>query len=412
MNFIKDFIERGYLYQCTDIENLTKLSEKQKISAYIGFDCTAKSLHVGNLMQVMILRLLQQYGHKPIIIIGSATTRIGDPTGKDSARKILSQEEMVENVIGIKKSLSKFIAFGDGPSDALLLDNSDWLDSIKYLDFLHDYGRFFSINRMLTMDSVKSRLERDQSMSFLEFNYMLLQAFDFYHLKKEFNCILQCGGSDQWGNIVMGVDFVRKLMSNEVYGITTNLLTTSSGIKMGKSINGAVWLNEDMLNPYHYYQYWRNCEDLDVVRFAKLYSEFSVNEMTEFENLAKLDINKAKKHLAFTLTALCHGKALAESALETSTKVFEYGEIDQNLPSFFIEREKLDNGIPAYELYSKIGLADSKSESRKLIRGKGAKLNDIIINDENMLINSTMLLNNEVIKLSYGKKKHILIKIL
>jgi tyrosyl-tRNA synthetase len=412
MGFIENFVERGYLYQCTDIDNLTKLSEKKKITAYIGFDCTAKSLHVGNLMQVMILRLLQQYGHKPIAIIGGATTKIGDPTGKDSARKILSKEEMAENAIGIKKSLSKFITFGDGPSDAILLDNSDWLDSIKYLDFLRDYGKFFSVNRMLTMDSVKSRLDRDQSMSFLEFNYMLLQAYDFYHLNKEFNCIVQCGGSDQWGNIVMGVDFIKKVTSNETYGITTHLLTTSSGVKMGKSVNGAVWLNEEMLSPYHYYQYWRNIEDLDVIRFAKLYTEFSADEMTDFEMLAKADINKAKKHLAFKLTELCHGKSSAELALETSVKVFETGGIDENLPSIFIERRRLDVGILAYELCCEIDFAASKSDSRKLIRGKGAKINDVTIDDENMLINSSMLLNNEYIKLSCGKKKHILIKIL
>jgi tyrosyl-tRNA synthetase len=410
MGFIETFIERGYLYQCTDIDNFTKLSSKKTIAAYIGFDCTAKSLHVGNLMQVMILRLLQQHGHKPIAVIGGATTKIGDPTGKDAARKILSKEEMSENAAGIKKSLAKFIKFGDNPSDAILLDNSDWLDSLKYLEFLRDYGKFFSINRMLTMDSVKSRLDRDQSMSFLEFNYMLLQAYDFYHLNKEFNCVAQFGGSDQWGNIVMGVDFIRKLASHEVYGITTHLLTTASGVKMGKSVNGAVWLNEDMLSPYHYYQYWRNIEDLDVVRFAKLYAEFSIEEMAYFESLANSDINAAKKQLAFKLTELCHGKLSAESALETSVKVFETGGIDENLPSVFIEQTRLESGILAYELCFEVGFSDSKSDSRKLIRGKGARINDIVIEDENMLITYDMLLNNEYIKLSCGKKKHILIK--
>jgi len=411
MSFINNFKERGYLYQCTDIECLTSLMEKEKIVAYIGFDCTAKSLHVGNLMQVMILRLLQQYGHKPIIIIGGGTTKVGDPTGKDEARKMLSKEDIAENTLGIKKSLSKFIKFGDSSSDALLLDNSEWLDSIKYLDFLRDYGRFFSVNRMLTMDSVKSRLERDQSMSFLEFNYMLLQAFDFYHLSKEFNCLLQCGGSDQWGNIVMGVDFAKKLTGKELYGITTPLLTTSAGVKMGKSLNGAVWLNEDMLSPYDYYQYWRNTEDLDVVRFAKLYAEFNIEEMLEFEEIAKSDINKAKKHLAFTLTRLCHGEDDAKKALDTATRVFEDKEIDQNLPTFFIKSDRLDLGIPAYELYFEVGLADSKSDARKLIRGKGARINDTVIDDENMTINSKMLLKNQVIKLSSGKKKHLLIKL-
>lgn len=410
--FIKDFENKGFLYQCTDLEKLTTLMNNSKISAYIGFDCTAQSLHVGSLMQIMILRLLQQYGHKPIIILGGATSKIGDPTGKDEARKSLTKEEIVKNTEGIKKSLSKFIKFGTGENDAILIDNSDWLESLNYLDFLRDYGSFFSVNRMLSMDSVKLRLEREQHMSFLEFNYMLLQAYDFYHLNKVYGCSLQIGGSDQWGNIIMGVDFTRKLTGNEVFGMTTPLLTTASGNKMGKSIGGAVWLNEDMLSPYDYYQYWRNCEDQDVVKFAKLYSELEEDKVQEFILLTESDINAAKKHLAFTLTKLCHGEKAAIAALETATKVFEQGEIDVNLPTIYIESSKLTLGIPAYELLYELGLVESKSEGRRLIRGAGVKINNQLIEDENMMVDLTFMQDSQVIKISVGKKKHMLMRLM
>lgn len=409
--FIKDFENKGFLYQCTDLEKLTTLMNNSKISAYIGFDCTAQSLHVGSLMQIMILRLLQQYGHKPIVILGGATSKIGDPTGKDEARKSLTKEEIAKNIEGIKKSLSKFIKFGTGANDAILIDNSDWLESLNYLDFLRNYGSFFSVNRMLSMDSVKLRLEREQHMSFLEFNYMLLQAYDFYHLNKVYGCSLQIGGSDQWGNIIMGVDFTRKLTGNEVFGMTTPLLTTASGNKMGKSVGGAVWLNEDMLSPYDYYQYWRNCEDQDVVKFAKLYSELEEGKMQEFILLAGSDINGAKKQLAFNLTKLCHGEQAAITALETATKVFEQGKIDINLPAIYIEHSRLTIGIPAYELLYELNLVESKSEGRRLIRGAGAKINNQLIEDENMMINLTFMQDNQVIKISAGKKKHVLIRL-
>jgi tyrosyl-tRNA synthetase len=410
MTFIKEFANREYLHQSTDLERLTAIIAETKIAAYIGFDCTATSLHIGSLMQIMILRLLQQHGHKPIVIIGGGTSKIGDPTWKDEARKILSKEDIAKNAEGIKKSLSKFIKFGSGKSDAIMLDNSEWLDSLKYLDFLRDFGAFFSVNRMLTMDSVKLRLDREQHLSFLEFNYMLLQAYDFYHLSKNYDCVLQLGGSDQWGNIVMGAELIRKLTGKEVFGMTTPLLTTSSGEKMGKSVGGAIWLNEDLLSPYEYYQYWRNCEDADVVRFARLYSELPQNVLTEFENLAVSDINSAKKQLAYNLTKLCHGEDAAKSALETSIKLFEHGEIDENLPTIIIEQEILQQGIPAFELFYRAGLSSSKSESRKLIRGKGGKINDQAVLDENMLINNNFLLDNQLIKLSVGKKKHILVR--
>ncbi|WP_417905136.1 tyrosine--tRNA ligase [Candidatus Tisiphia endosymbiont of Micropterix aruncella] len=410
--FIKNFDSKGFLYQCTDLEKLTELMKNSKISAYIGFDCTAQSLHVGSLMQIMILRLLQQYGHKPIVLLGGATSKIGDPTGKDEARKSLTKEEIAKNAEGIKKSLSKFIKFGTGENDAILVDNSNWLESLNYLDFLRNFGSFFSVNRMLSMDSVKLRLEREQHMSFLEFNYMLLQAYDFYHLNKLYGCSLQIGGSDQWGNIVMGVDFTRKLTGNEVFGMTTPLLTTASGNKMGKSIGGAVWLNEDMLSPYDYYQYWRNCEDQDVVKFAKLYSELGEDAMQEFILLSTSDINSAKKQLAFNLTKLCHGEEAAMTALETATKVFEQGEIDTNLPTIYLEQGRLALGIPAYELLYEAGLAKSKSEGRRLIKGAGAKINNQLIQDENMVIDLTFMQDNQLIKISAGKKKHVLIRLI
>lgn len=410
MTFIKEFANRGYLHQCTDIERLTELTAGTKIAAYIGFDCTATSLHIGSLMQIMILWLLQQHGHKPIVIIGGGTSKIGDPSGKNQERQALTKEDIAKNAEGIKKSLSKFIKFGSGASDAIMLDNAEWLDSLNYLDFLRDFGAFFSVNRMLTMDSVKLRLDREQHLSFLEFNYMLLQAYDFYHLSKNYDCVLQLGGSDQWGNIVMGAELIRKLTGKEVFGMTTPLLTTSSGEKMGKSVGGAVWLNEDLLSPYEYYQYWRNCEDADVVRFTQLYSELPQNALAEFEDLAVSDINGAKKQLAYNLTKLCHGEEPAKSALETSIKLFEQGEIDENLPTIIIEQEILQLGIPAFELFYKAGLSASKSESRKLIRGKGGKVNNQTVLDENMLINNSFLLDGQIIKLSVGKKKHILVR--
>lgn len=418
VDFLENFIKRGYFYQCTDLDRLKEVTNTKKIAAYVGFDCTANSLHVGNLMQIMILRLLQQSGHKPIVIVGGATTKIGDPSGKDETRKVLSPEELERNILGIKRSLSKFINFGEGETDAIMVNNSSWLEGLGYIEFLSNYGRLFSINRMLTMDSVRLRLERQQPLTFLEFNYMLLQAYDFYHLHKQYDCVLQFGGSDQWGNIVTGVDLIRRLTGNESWGITTPLLTTSSGAKMGKSANGAIWLNEDMLSAYDYYQYWRNCEDPDILRFAKLYAEFSDSELTEFENLLTADINGAKKHLAHSLTALCHGVEAADAAAKTAKEVFEDGLIDANLQAVDMDRARLDSGVPAFELFFETGIAESKSESRRLIRGGGAKINDRKIEDENMLVTSAWLKPSSaqdgamVMKLSSGKKKHLLVRVL
>lgn len=409
--FIKEFQRRGFLYQCTDLERLTEVMNQGKMVAYIGFDCTAESLHVGSLMQIMILRLLQQYGHKAIVIIGGATSKIGDPTGKDTARNALTKEEIAKNAAGIKNTLAKFIKFGNGIDEALLIDNSQWLESLNYLDFLRDFGSFFSVNRMLSMDSVKLRLEREQHMSFLEFNYMLLQAYDFYYLNKEYDCSLQIGGSDQWGNIVMGVDLTKKLTGKEVFGITTPLLTTAAGHKMGKTMGGAIWLSSDMLSPYEYYQYWRNCLDQDVVRFAKIYTELSEEQVQKFTALTISDINAAKKQLAFNLTQICHGNQAALLALETATKVFEQGQTGSNLPTIDIIEDKLGIGIAAYELLHEAGLVSSKAEGRRLIRGKGAKINDQVIADENIIIDKSFADEKQVIKVTLGKKKHFLLRL-
>ena len=409
--FLDEFANRGYLYQSTNLEGLKNLMSKKKIVAYIGFDCTANSLHIGNLLQIMILRLLQQHGHKPIILIGDATTTIGDPTGRDKLRKVLSTEEVSSNIKGIRKSLSKFIKFGDGASDALMLSNSTWLNAIGYLEFLQKCGKLISVNKMLSMDSIKSRLERMQQLTFLEFNYALLQAYDFCYLNRNYNCVLEIGGSDQWGNIVTGVELARKLYNIEVFGLTTPLITTASGEKMGKSVGGAAWINEDMLTPYDYYQYWRNIQDEDVLRYSNLYAEFNKEQMQEFKLLVNGDINHAKKSLAHRLTALCHGKDVADHALTASNKVFEDKCIDGNLPTLGVEYEVLQNGIPVYELLYLARLVSSKSEGRKLIRGNGARVNNEKVLDENMLISKSFL-QDGYIKLSSGKKKHALVKVL
>ena len=403
--FLEEFKERGFLHQCTDLSKLEEIMKSKKIAAYIGFDLTATSLHVGNLMQIMILRLLQQHGHKPIIIVGGATTKIGDPTGKDQMRKMLSDEDINNNIRGIKKSLGKFFTFGDSPSDAVIINNEDWLNKLGYIEFLREYGKHFSINRMLSMDSVKLRLEREQNLSFLEFNYMLLQGFDFLQLNRKYDCILQIGGSDQWGNIIQGVELARRVDGKEVFGLTTPLLTTSSGAKMGKSVNGAIWINEDMLSSYDYYQYFRNTEDADVIRFTRLYTEMSSEEFITFEECAKDNINEAKKILAFELTKLCHSEDLAIKAANAAKKVFEEGGME-GLPEFEYD---VTNKINICELFHLTGLTSSKSEARKLIRGNGAKINDHLVADENMIVTANDL-KDGFIKLSAGKKRHMIIK--
>jgi tyrosyl-tRNA synthetase len=410
LNFLEDFISRGYLYQATNLDKLAEIFATKKIIAYIGFDCTAASLHVGNLMQIMILRLLQQHGHKPIVIIGDGTTTIGDPTGKNEARKILTKQEIEVNIQGIQKSLAKFLKFGDESSDALLLKNSSWLQGIGYLDFLRDYGRYISVNKMVTMESAKIRLDSNQHLSFLEFNYMLIQGYDFCHLHQNYDCILQFGGSDQWGNIVMGIESAHKVLGKELFGITTPLLTTAGGVKMGKSLNGAVWINEDMLSPYEYYQFWRNCDDRDLVKFAKLYAEFTTEEFDEFEQLALHDINQAKKNLAFRLTAICHDQDSAQKALESSNAIFGAKGIDANMPAVEVEQNLFEAGIPINQLLNICGFVNSNSEGKRLVRGNGVSVNDQKVTDENLIIDLSHI-QEAGMKLSGSSKKHILVKV-
>jgi tyrosyl-tRNA synthetase len=410
-NFLDDFIERGYLYQATNLPKLQELfAGNNKITAYIGFDCTAKSLHVGNLMQLMILRLLQQHGHKAIVIIGDATTTIGDPTGKTEQRKILTSQEIDANIEGVKSSIAKFLKFGDGPQDAILLRNSTWLNNISYMDFLRNYGRYISVNRMVGMESAKLRLENNQHLSFLEFNYMLIQGYDFCHLNQHYGCTLQFGGSDQWGNIVMGIEAAHKVYANELFGITTPLVTTADGAKMGKSVNGAVWINEEVLSPYDYYQFWRNCDDRDVLKFAKLYGEFQRAEIIEFTQLLKDDVNSAKKALALRLTSICHGQEKAENAKSAAGAIFESSAINSNMPTFVIDEQLLKTGVTISNLLSICGLASSNSEGKRLVRGNSVSINGQKVVDENLRIDASFL-QEGVIKIASSAKKHLLLKI-
>ena len=410
MDFIEEFIARGFFHQATDIDALKKLTSTNKITAYIGFDPTAKSLHVGNLMQIMMLRLLQKHGHRPIVLVGGGTVKVGDPSGKDETRKILTDEGMNDNIEAIQSSLSKFIKFGS--SDAIMLNNDDWLKKINYIEFLRDYGRHFSINRMLKFDSVKLRLEREQNLSFLEFNYMLLQAYDFVELNRKYDCRLQMGGSDQWGNIINGVELSRRLEGEELFGLTTPLLTTANGVKMGKSVNGAVWLSEELLSPYDYYQFWRNTDDRDVIKFLKIFTEIPLDEIEIHAKCEGSEINVVKKLLAFEATKLCHGEELAKQAEDTALKMFESNVLAEDIPTIEIDKEELSKGVPAYVIFHKSNLAQSGGEARRLIRGNGAKINDILIKDENMLVNHFHCNDDGVIKLAAGKKRHALVKVI
>lgn len=406
-NFLPELIARGYLQQCTNLEALTELLNSRKITVYVGFDCTAKSLHIGNLLQVMVARLIQQHGHRVIILIGDATTTIGDPTGRDEMRKILTATELEQNLQGIKHSLSKFLDFGDKPDQASMVSNSTWLKPISYLDFLLKYGKLISVNRMLTMESVKSRLAREQALSFLEFNYMLLQAYDFNHLYQEHDCVLQIGGSDQWGNIVSGIELIRKLHHKEVFGLTTPLITTSSGVKMGKSASGAMWMNEDLLSPYDYYQYWRNIDDNDLLRFANLYGEFTKEGLAELTNL---EINAAKKMLAQRLTMMCHGEDAAKQAAETARRIFEEKQLDDHLKTIVVTAADLARSITISEILLAAGLAESRAAAKRLIKGGGCRINDDKIDDDNAL-NIEHYQGAKTLKISAGRKQHALIKI-
>lgn len=409
--FLSRFTNRGFFHQCTDSGTLDGLMQKESVTAYIGFDCTAPSLHVGSLMQIMILRLLQQQGHKPVVLVGGGTTKVGDPSGKDESRKLLTDEDITANMEGIRKVLGKFIRFGDGPSDAIMVNNADWLSKLNYIDFLRDFGRHFSVNRMLSFDSVKLRLEREQNLSFLEFNYMLLQAYDFVELHQKHQCRVQIGGSDQWGNIINGVELNRRLGNAEIFGLTTPLITTASGAKMGKTASGAIWLSDDLLSPYDYWQFWRNTEDADIGRFLRFFTELSAEEITQLEQLQGAEINEAKKILAFEATKLCHGEQAALDAAETARKTFEEKTSAAGLPVIAIAEAELAKGIQAFLLLQRSGLASSGGEARRLIRGGGARVNDCVFTSETQAVTLSDINAEGVIKLSAGKKHHALIKI-
>jgi tyrosyl-tRNA synthetase len=399
--------KRGFIHQCTDLDALDERLRSERVVAYVGYDCTADSLHIGNLMSIMLLRLFQRCGHRPIVLMGGGTTRIGDPSGKDEARQLLDDAEIAHNMAGIKKVFANFLDFGDGPGDALMVNNADWLDELRYIPLLRDIGRHFSINRMLTQDSVRLRLERDQPLSFLEFNYPILQAYDFLELARRFGCDLQMGGSDQWGNIVAGVELARRVDGRTLFGLTTPLVTTASGAKMGKSVSGAVWLNADRLSPYEYWQFWRNTEDADVGRFLRLFTELKIDAINEFEGA---DINEAKKVLATEATALCHGREAAEAAAETARAVFESGGSGSELPQTAVPRDLLARGIPAFELFSRTGLAVTNGEARRLIRGGGARINDTVVENETRPVSLADLDPQGVLKLSAGRKRHALVR--
>ncbi len=408
--FLATALERGFVHQCTDLDALDNRMSAGRVAAYVGYDCTAESLHVGSLVSIMLLRLWQQSGHKPIVLMGGGTTRIGDPSGKDTARPLLDDTEIARNMAGILKIFTRFIDFGDGPTDAVMVNNADWLDELRYIPLLRDVGRHFSVNRMLSQDSVRLRLERDQPLSFLEFNYMILQAYDFVEQARRHDCALQIGGSDQWGNIVGGVELGRRMDGRTLFGLTTPLLTTASGDKMGKSVQGAVWLNAGRLSPYEYWQFWRNTEDADVGRFLRLFSELPLDEIARLETLGGSEINEAKKILASEATALGHGKEAAETAAETAREVFEGGGSGEDLPQTAVPRELLERGIAAVELFNRAGLAASNGEARRLIRGGGARVNDIVIGDETRIIRLADLDSQGMLKLSAGRKRHALVR--
>lgn len=409
-DFLTAIMERGFFHQCTDLEALDRDLIEGMVTAYIGFDCTADSLHVGSLLQIMMLRWLQKTGNKPIVLMGGGTSKVGDPSFKDEARKLLSEEDIAHNKAGIQTVFDKYLSFGDGPSDAVMVDNADWLDKLEYIKFLRDYGAHFSVNRMLSFDSVKLRLDREQSLSFLEFNYMILQAYDFLELRRRYGCTLQMGGSDQWGNIVNGVELTRRVDQQTIYGLTSPLITTASGAKMGKTAQGAMWLNADRLSIYDFWQYWRNTEDGDVGRFLKLFTEMPLDEIARLEALGGAEINEAKKILATEVTTLCHGAEAAEAAAETARQTFEAGAASEGLPTIDVARGDIDAGIAMVDALVQAGLAASKGEARRLIRGGGARVNDAPVSDEAAMIGGDALDGDGVVKLSAGKKRHALLR--
>ena len=406
--FLKEMSDRGYINQCTDIDNLDELLSKGRIKAYIGFDCTADCLHVGSLMQIMILRLLQKHGHQPIVLFGGGTTLIGDPSGKDSTRKIIQKKTIKNNILGIRDNFKKLLK--QKKNKAIFVNNVNWLGKLNYINFLREVGSHFTINKMLTFDSVKIRLERQQSLSYMEFNYMILQAYDFFQLNKKYNCSLQLGGSDQWGNIVNGVELIRRVNKKNSYGLTTPLITTASGTKMGKTENGAIWLNEKKLSAYDYWQFWRNTDDKDVVKFLKYFTDLSLSEISNLETNEK-NINKLKIILANEATALLHGKKKAKDAENTAKKTFEQGGVGKNLPIIKIKKSILINGINVLEFLNFTKIMSSKSEARRAIKNKGIKINDIALSNIDIIINYEDFVKDNSIKISFGKKRHFLIKV-
>jgi len=408
-DFLRVLFERGFVHQCSDFAGLDALATKGDVIAYVGYDCTASSLHIGNLISAMMLHWLQVTGNKPITLMGSGTTRVGDPSGKDETRKLLTIEQIDANKDSIKGVFSKFLSYGAGARDAMMVDNADWLTKLNYIDMLRDVGRHFSINRMLTMDSVKLRLEREQELSFIEFNYMILQSYDFVELARRFGCNLQMGGSDQWGNIVNGVDLGRRMGTNQLYALTTPLLTTASGAKMGKTAAGAVWLNADMFSPYEYWQFWRNTEDADVGRFMRLFTVLPLDEIRRLETLDGAEINEAKKVLATEATALLHGREAANEAAETARKTFEQGETAATLPTIAVAHTDISAGMGVLAAFVTTGLVGSTGEARRLVQGGGLRVNDDPVSDPRAMIGLSDL-RDGVIKLSLGRKKHVLLR--
>src|SRR5438105_3748533 len=409
-DFLHTLSSRGFIHQVSEPDALDALARAGRITAYIGFDCTAPSLHVGSLVQIMLLYWLQRTVHKPIVLMGGGTTRVGDPSGRDETRRILTYEQIEANKDSLKGVFSKFLKFGDGKSDAIMPDNAEWLATLNYVEFLRDVGRHFSINRMLAFDSVKLRLARQQEMSFLEFNYMILQAYDFVELHKRTGCILQMGGSDQWGNIINGIDLGRRMMNAQLFALTSPLIATSSGAKMGKTAAGAVWLNGDMLSPYEYWQYWRNTEDGDVTRFLKLFTTLPLDEIARLDALKGQEINEAKKVLATEATAMLHGRAAAEAAARTARETFEEGTLSASLPTVDVRRGEIEKGLGVLTAFVDAGLVTSNGEARRQIKSGGLRVNDTAVADEKMVLSKKDVTPEGVIKLSLGRKKHVLIR--
>jgi tyrosyl-tRNA synthetase len=421
--FARAAVERGFVHQVTDLEGLDRIAAGERLVAYVGFDCTADSLHVGHLVSIMLLRWLQRTGHRPIALIGGGTTKVGDPSGKDESRQLLDEGTIERNIRGIRRSLESFLTFGERPEQALVVNNAEWLDELRYIDFLRSYGRHFTVNRMLTFESVKQRLEREQPLTFLEFNYMIMQAYDFLELARRYGCRLQMGGSDQWGNIVNGVELGRRVDGRELFGLTTPLITTASGAKMGKTAQGAVWLNEDRLSSFDYWQYWRNADDVDVGRFLRLFTELPLAEIERLEGLAGAELNDAKKILADEATKLCRGEAAARETRQVAEEIFERGKSvgtqrqggpcegrEGPLPTVDIDRGEFGAGVSVVDLFQRSGLVASKGEARRLIRGGGARLNDARVEDEALVVGPDRLVDR-ALKLSAGRKRHALVRV-